>query len=45
MIVNYNDPALKLENEFEITFNKAKQAIVYVKGVKQIVKLNKGKLK
>lgn len=45
MIVNYNDPALKLENEFEITFNKAKQAIVYIKGVKQVVKLDKGKLK
>ncbi|XFA98603.1 beta-galactosidase [Candidatus Izemoplasma sp. B36] len=44
MVVNFNDPALGLSNKVQIDFNDAKQAIVYIKGVRTIVDLDKGVL-
>lgn len=45
MIVNYTDPFYNKTNEVEITFRRSKKAIVIIKGEKQVIDLNKGKLK
>jgi hypothetical protein len=44
MVVNFTDPAFGKTNDVTITFNDATHALVYIDGVEQTVKLNKGKL-
>jgi hypothetical protein len=42
MLVNYSDPGKKLTSKVKITFNDATKALVYDKGIRTIVELNKG---